>query len=236
MDDPAAIATIACAAYVRPETAGRRLATEFEDGTLAKLRSVFNAAKSLAHDSIVLSAFGCGAFGNPPHAMASLMKQVCEEYSASFKKVVVAIVEDDGCQNLRPFQQVFNSKAENISLTMSPSISRADCLAESASSTSAGTDADVPDPTIVEAIEEEDSAILETKSATSTSGIGNNVHYSLQQLQDREIWSNLGIDPARRHSYLPDATFLELFEMSKDDFEKLPKWKAKQLKIKHQLY
>lgn len=234
MEDSAAIATIACAAYVRPATAGARLVKEKEDGTLAKLRSVFNAARSQAHDSLVLSAFGCGAFGNPPHAIASLMKQVCEENRARFKKIVVAIVEDDGCRNLEPFEQVFNLKAQRASGAMT-SISRVD---------TAGTDTNDLDQILAESCDdagiiEEDSAEPDSNPTTSSSVVGNNGqcgHYSLQQLQERHIWSNLGIDPAKRHLYLPDATFFQLFAMSKDDFEKLPKWKAKQLKIKHLLY
>merc|ERR1712007_111167 len=99
--------TIACAAYVRPPTQGVRLAMREEKGTLRKLRAVFSAAKQHGSDSLVLSAFGCGAFGNPPTAIAALIKQVCKEYHGFFGKIVIAIIENDGLGNLEAFQREF---------------------------------------------------------------------------------------------------------------------------------
>lgn len=41
----------------------------------------------------MLSAFGCGAFSNPPNHIAAIFKQViCHEYAGCFKQVVFAIL------------------------------------------------------------------------------------------------------------------------------------------------
>ena len=64
---------------------------------------MFTAAERNQHDSLVLSALGCGAFQNPPHAIAALIKEVSEEFRGAFRRVVIAIVENDGRDNLDPF-------------------------------------------------------------------------------------------------------------------------------------
>jgi uncharacterized protein (TIGR02452 family) len=64
-----------------------------------------------------LSAFGCGAFKNPPHHMAQIFKEVLAEpdFVTRFKTVVFAIIDDHNAWkshnpegNLIPFQQVFD--------------------------------------------------------------------------------------------------------------------------------
>lgn len=85
--------------------------------TKVKLRAILNIALANGHDSIVLSAFGCGAFRNPPEQMAKLFQEVFEEdaYKSSFKEIVFAIIEDHNATkehnpqgNLFPFQKVFS--------------------------------------------------------------------------------------------------------------------------------
>ena len=104
---PVSLATIACAAYVKPPTRGAQLAEREQEGTRSKLRAVFTAAERNQHDSLVLSALGCGAFQNPPHAIAALIKEVSEEFRGAFRRVVIAIVENDGRDNLDPFFREF---------------------------------------------------------------------------------------------------------------------------------
>lgn len=83
--------------------------------TQATLRSVFRAALSNGHDSIVLPAFGCGFNGNPPDAIAKIIRELLvTEFSDTFKHVTFAIIEDENSNkahnpegNIRPFQQEF---------------------------------------------------------------------------------------------------------------------------------
>lgn len=85
-----------------------------------KIRTIFNVALYNKNDSLVLGAFGCGAYGTPPTEMAKLFKEVMDEpvYKHSFKKIVFAIIEDQNayCEhnpegNLVPFKRVFEENS-----------------------------------------------------------------------------------------------------------------------------
>ena len=84
--------------------------------TLEKMRTIFRIGMIKGHDSLVLSAFGCGAFANPPAHIAELFHQVIEEkeFKNVFKLIDFAIL--DGYRtglkhnpegNLKPFQREF---------------------------------------------------------------------------------------------------------------------------------
>jgi len=115
---------IAVAAYHKPQIVGGdhinkiepSLSSEFVDRTIRKIRNIFSIALINGHDSIVLSAFGCGAFRNPPTHMATLFHQVLHEPSFlnKFKHVTFAIFDDHNAfhftnpnGNLLPFLNVF---------------------------------------------------------------------------------------------------------------------------------
>ena len=84
--------------------------------TLDKMRTIFRIGMAKFHDSLVLSAMGCGAFANPPAHIAKLFHQVIEEdeFKNRFKLIDFAIL--DGYRtglshnpegNLAPFQKEF---------------------------------------------------------------------------------------------------------------------------------
>ncbi len=61
-------------------------------------------------DGIVLSAFGCGAFRNPPDHIARLFKSVCDEFTGCFRVIAFAILEDHNSArnaegNVLPFER-----------------------------------------------------------------------------------------------------------------------------------
>lgn len=68
------------------------------------------------YDTVILGAFGCGAFYNPPELIAEFYKRIINEhFKGAFKKIVFAIL-DDGHQgkhnpegNFKPFQKCFES-------------------------------------------------------------------------------------------------------------------------------
>ena len=65
-------------------------------------------------DSIVLGAFGCGAFQNPPKHIARLFHEVIdeEEFKDKYKLIAFAILEDHNSPrggNLQPFIEEFKS-------------------------------------------------------------------------------------------------------------------------------
>ena len=89
---------------------------EETDITLDKMRTILRIGLANFHDSLVLSAMGCGAFANPPAHIAKLFHQVIEEdeFRNKFKLIDFAIL--DGYRtglrhnpegNLRPFQREF---------------------------------------------------------------------------------------------------------------------------------
>ena len=84
--------------------------------TLDKMRTIFRIGALHGHDSLVLSAMGCGAFANPPAHIARLFHQVIgeEEFRGRFRLIDFAILDGyrtglrhnpDG--NLLPFQREF---------------------------------------------------------------------------------------------------------------------------------
>ncbi len=82
--------------------------------TKNKIRTILRIGLERGHNSLVLSAFGCGAFNNPPEHMAELFKEVFEEdeFKNCFKLITFAIINrSDGRagKNVYPFFKVFNS-------------------------------------------------------------------------------------------------------------------------------
>lgn len=82
-----------------------------------KIRLMVKLAASRGHDAIVLSAWGCGAYANPPLCIATAFKAVLEEEELSncLQRVVFSIFDDQNARkahnpegNLVPFSQVFN--------------------------------------------------------------------------------------------------------------------------------
>ncbi len=81
-----------------------------------KIRTIFRIGLHKGHDALVLGAWGCGAFRNPPSHIACLFHEVLEEdeFKNKYQKIVFAIVGDKNSGwsynpkgNLIPFQQEF---------------------------------------------------------------------------------------------------------------------------------
>lgn len=119
LEKPYEVAFIASAAYRRPrlEKDNLHLIPKFADGFKDKVRAVLWTAAMNGHDSCVLSAWGCGAFRNPPLHIAQLFQQVIQEewVRGRFKNITFAIFDDHNSRkehnpdgNVLPFQQVFS--------------------------------------------------------------------------------------------------------------------------------
>ncbi len=72
---------------------------------------IFKTAIENGHDSMILSAFGCGAYKCPNIQVANLFKKVVNEYGSYFKKITFAIIQtpDDSRDNFNIFTNVFSS-------------------------------------------------------------------------------------------------------------------------------
>ena len=58
---------------------------------LKRLEKVFLTAVREGAEVLVLGAFGCGAFRNPPQVVAGVMKQLAEKYKMYFKTIEFAV-------------------------------------------------------------------------------------------------------------------------------------------------
>jgi uncharacterized protein (TIGR02452 family) len=92
------------------------LARHLIEPTKEKIRTILRIAGRFTHASLVLSAFGCGAFGNPPHHIARLFQEIFGEveFKNRFKMVVFSIIDDHNSHkehnpdgNVLPFLKFF---------------------------------------------------------------------------------------------------------------------------------
>lgn len=118
LEKPEKISFVSVAAMNRPRLVDGEIAPELIEGTLNKMRTILRIGLYHGHDAIILGAFGCGAFQNPPKHIAQLFNQVIQEpeFKNKYKKIVFAIIEDhnsygtinpDG--NLQAFINVFKN-------------------------------------------------------------------------------------------------------------------------------
>lgn len=84
---------------------------KFIPSTLSLIRTILRIAYNNGQRRLVLGAFGCGAFANPPGHMAQLFKQVFEEpeFQGLFREIHFAIIEDHNShgKNVNAFKEVF---------------------------------------------------------------------------------------------------------------------------------
>lgn len=119
LDNPFHVAFISVAALNRPElTSDNKIIQSLIDPTKRKMRTILRIALANGHDAIVLGAFGCGAFRNPPAHIAALFHEVLkeEEFHNKFKHISFSILEDHNSGNLhnpngnfKPFYDEFSS-------------------------------------------------------------------------------------------------------------------------------
>ncbi|WBR14990.1 hypothetical protein pkur_cds_816 [Pandoravirus kuranda] len=123
LDRPVPLDFIAVAAIAKPtvrvlEDGTQRLGQSDADLMRAKIALILDIALAHGHDSVVLGAFGCGAFGNPPEHVALLFREVLstDAYRCRFKHICFAIFDDHNARkahnpqgNVAPFCAVFET-------------------------------------------------------------------------------------------------------------------------------
>lgn len=75
------------------------------DTVTLRIRGVLHAAKVSGFTKLVLGAWGCGAFGNPPTLVSRLFREQLSslEFRGAFSEIVFAIVDPRGDGNFKPF-------------------------------------------------------------------------------------------------------------------------------------
>lgn len=118
LNEPFFVDVITMAAIRKPEVVDGKLPAWVKDTLKIKIRQMFDIALENGNDSLVLSAFGCGAYGTPPDEMAKLFHQVIEseKYKGAFKEIVFAIINlpsTNGTHNpqgnFKPFYDEFRA-------------------------------------------------------------------------------------------------------------------------------
>lgn len=122
IEHPWQVSFVAVAAINRPRLvtspdSDLKIDSHLVEPTKQKIRTIFRIAVAHGHRNLVLGAFGCGAFCNPPAHMAQLFHEVLREaeFHTCFDQVVFAIRDDHNsykwCNpegNLVPFQREFS--------------------------------------------------------------------------------------------------------------------------------
>lgn len=107
LEKPIRLAFISSAAYNqhnRPKDD-----KEYIDGMRIKIRTQVECAILYSRKSLVLGAFGCGAFGNNPKLVARLYKEEIAKYPGMIQEIVFAvkICRDSDQKNFDAFKQAF---------------------------------------------------------------------------------------------------------------------------------
>lgn len=87
---------ITCAApNLRPDKDGTERVkvtnTELKELHKKRMRRILTIAASRQNDVVILGAYGCGAFKNPPEVVAEAMKEVVQEFLHHFKVIEFAV-------------------------------------------------------------------------------------------------------------------------------------------------
>lgn len=116
MNTPCKLSFVAVAAIKDPILVSNELSENDIEITCSKIRTMFRISLQNNHDAIVLGAFGCGIFHNPPRSITKCFEMVINEpeFHNAFKKIVFAILEDQYSEgehnkhgNYLPFYQKF---------------------------------------------------------------------------------------------------------------------------------
>lgn len=92
LQKPFTVSFIACAAVKEPTLEKGSLNENDYELNLKKIETIFQTASLKGHDTIVLSAFGCGAYKNPQKQIVEIFNKLIEKYGHLFKFITFAII------------------------------------------------------------------------------------------------------------------------------------------------
>lgn len=114
LDQEFACSMISCAAVRKPrlDREGRYADIHARSAMESKIDLIFLTAVHHGVNCLVLGAFGCGAFGNPPTEVAALFAAAVKRYETCFTKIgfAVLVARDEDRANLAAFEQAFPVK------------------------------------------------------------------------------------------------------------------------------
>ena len=127
LEEPWSVSILSVAAYKYPQVqldsdGTYKLTDWYRNATRRKIMSMLCKAKEEKVNRLVLSAFGCGAFHNPPGHMAEIFADCLAhpEVRGVFEHVVFAIIEDHNSRknhsggNVESFKKVFGDRLTTV--------------------------------------------------------------------------------------------------------------------------
>jgi len=82
---------IAMAGLYRPELINGNFSKKDYDLTYLKIENIFKYAIFKSYTNLILSAFGCGGFGNPPLNIIEIYNKCLEKYNGYFENVIFSV-------------------------------------------------------------------------------------------------------------------------------------------------
>ena len=81
---------------------------EYEFYTDLKIQTIFEIPKQNDVKNIILSAFGCGAYKNDPHYIASIFKKYIQIYKPYYENIIFSIIQDSNsvANNFEIFKKI----------------------------------------------------------------------------------------------------------------------------------
>ena len=115
LTDPVRVTVISASAVRKPTLFRGEYLDIVQKATMQKeIAVIIGAAAHHKCNRLVLSAFGCGAFQNPPEAVAEMIRQELQNHL--FQQVMICIVDDHNAKrkhnprgNFKPFAEVFDA-------------------------------------------------------------------------------------------------------------------------------
>lgn len=110
LEVPFKVDVITCAAPYYDVQKKKPVALDkLEDVFYYRIRNILEVAAGNDVDILVLGAFGCGAFNNPPALVARVMRRllVTEGHARRFERVIFAIKPGSSSENLWAFREEF---------------------------------------------------------------------------------------------------------------------------------
>jgi uncharacterized protein (TIGR02452 family) len=109
MDAPFTVSMLACAAIRYPQVTQQGSYASQRDRSLMKhkIEQIFQVGYQHNKDTLILGAFGAGAFGNPPIDVANIFNEVLHTYRQCFKYIIFA-VKSFNDPNYEIFSKIIN--------------------------------------------------------------------------------------------------------------------------------
>lgn len=105
MQVPRKVSIIASPSICRPELENGHFNEEDYELEYKKIDMIFKTALYHEHDTLIFSAYGCGAFACPPEDVSMIFKDIIKKYDGIFKYVIFAIIDNERTQNFSIFRK-----------------------------------------------------------------------------------------------------------------------------------